>query len=950
MGLTIINVIAPNAATANSTGFTMTIPASLTCTTCLALVFAVGAVPARAADAPAPDEAIHKAAAALYEGMVVQTLPNGLRVYLKPIPGAPVVTTMVAYKVGSADENLDATGLSHYLEHLMFKGTDKILPGDIDRITLKNGGSNNAYTDTDYTIFHFDFAADRWEKALEIEADRMQNLRIDDRHEFEKEKEVVVSELESDEDQPWDLEQKAILPLLFGTTAPYGHPVIGERAHVRSATAPVIKGHYDSWYAPNNAALVVCGGFDPAQAMGRIQQLFGAIPTKQLPARKMAGDAKRPGPIVERLSSKFEVPRLLMGFNTVRSGDADFYALEVLQAILSNGKTSRLYRKLVEGDEIAGSIGSSNTGGRYPGWFSVQVELLKGKSTEHADKLVLAELKRLRDEPASPEELARVKRGILVNAIMARESVHGLADSIARGVTTNDLDYLKSYLPRIAAVTAQDVQVAAKKYLDPAQSVVVWSMPGKQAGAGRGAFGFRISDFGFTSRIREPQAASRKRSAAEVGGAKDFSLKDAKRVVLDNGLTLLLFENHRLPIVVAAANVFDTRLHEPAGQSGLAALTGRLLDEGSDQHSGPEIAELIENAGGTLELNTSGGSVSVLSPDRGLGLRLLFECLSRARFPQEAFAREQVQQLSEIEDAWSQPDTRATMVFREIVYGGHPWGRSSLGNRQTVTALTREACVTFHRKVFVPNNTAVALVGDFDGAAIVEEIKKLTAGWKRAEIAKPHAGNVDKPQGFVERILTMPASAQLHFYLGHVGVRRANPDFYKLLVMDYVLGTGPGFTDRLSAQLRDREGLAYTVSANISSSAAEEPGVFTCYIGTDPKNYGLVKQRFLLELNRIRDEPPKAHEVEDAKQYLLGNLPFNFTTNAQIAGQLLVIDRFQLGFGYLAQFRQAVSAVTAADVQAVARQYLDPGRMALVAAGAIDAKGKPLPSLPPPKQ
>src|SRR5581483_3131565 len=221
-----------------------------------------------------------------------------------------------------------------------------IMPGDIDRITLRNGGANNAYTSEDYTIYHFDFAADRWEKALEIEADRMQNLRIDARHEFEKEKEVVVSELEMDEDRPWDLEQKAILPLLFGKTAPYGHPVIGERAHVRGATAPVIKAHYDRWYAPNNASLIVCGGFDPAQAMGRIRQLFGPIPAKQLPPRKQEAAPKRPGPIVERIPSKFEVPRLLMGFNAVRSGDPDFYALEVLQSILAGGKTSRLYRKL----------------------------------------------------------------------------------------------------------------------------------------------------------------------------------------------------------------------------------------------------------------------------------------------------------------------------------------------------------------------------------------------------------------------------------------------------------------------------------------------------------------------------------------------------------------------------------------------------------------------------
>src|SRR4051794_26321939 len=164
--------------------------------------------------AVAADDPGLKAAAAFYEGIRTETLPNGLRVFLKPVPGAPVVTTMVAYKVGSADEELDSTGLSHYLEHLMFKGTARLKPGDIDRLTQRNGGRNNAYTSEDITNYHFDFASDRWEVALEIEADRMRNLRIDKEHEFQEEKGAVIEELQRDEDQPWDLENKSIVPLL----------------------------------------------------------------------------------------------------------------------------------------------------------------------------------------------------------------------------------------------------------------------------------------------------------------------------------------------------------------------------------------------------------------------------------------------------------------------------------------------------------------------------------------------------------------------------------------------------------------------------------------------------------------------------------------------------------------------------------------------------------------
>jgi zinc protease len=879
------------------------------------------------ADKETKADAALKAASALYEGIQFHTLDNGLRVYLKPIPGASTVTTMVAYKVGSADEDLDHTGLSHYLEHLMFKGTDKIMPGDIDKTTLRNGGANNAYTDTDYTIYHFDFAADRWEVALGIEADRMQNLRIDEKHEFQQEKGAVVSELKRNEDTPWDLEQKAILPMLFGKTAPYGHPVIGERKHVIDATAKVIKNHYDRWYAPNNASLVIVGGFDAKGALDKVKKLFGPIPKKDLPPRKTIPkvDMKRPASL--DMPSKFDVPRMLMGFNAVATGDPDYPALNVLDAILSGGKTSRMYRALVEGAEIASGANTSNTGGRYPGWFAVQVELLKGKDRAKAEELALKEIKKVRDELVSAAELKRAQQGVLASTIFGRESVHGLADSIAQGVTTNDLDYLKTYLPSVLKVTAEDVQRVAKKYLDPDKRVTVWSIPGKGA------------DKGGEEKKKEPARRSARRAD---GVAKALSLKDAKRVVLDNGLTLLLLENHRLPIVVASAHVGHVGELEPEDKLGVATLTGSLLDEGTAKHKGSQIAELIEDVGGTLTMSSAGGAMQVLSPDRSLGLGLLLESLSAPTFPKEAFTRNKARQLSAIAEEETQPDNRAANAFRAAVYGKHPKGRPSRGTLKTVKTLTPEDCVAFHRKAFVPNNTVLAIVGDFDSKEVTAEVEKRTKDWKKAPLELPKLPEIKKADKFTQTILTMPDAEQLHFYMGHVGIKRDNPDYFKLLVMDYVLGTGPGFTDRLSARLRDREGLAYTVTANISSSADLEPGVFRCYIGTDSENFLRVKKEFLEEITKIRDKAPTAEEVKDAESYLLGSLAFRLNTNADVAGELLNVEKYGLGFDYLDKYRKAVADVTPADVQEVAKKYIDPERMYLVVAGAIDAMGKPL--------
>jgi len=431
-------------------------------------------------------------------------------------------------------------------------------------------------------------------------------------------------------------------------------------------------------------------------------------------------------------------------------------------------------------------------------------------------------------------------------------------------------------------------------------------------------------------------------SPSAGSGSAEFSLKDTKRVVLPNGLTLLLWENHRLPIVVAEAHVNQVGLREPDDKTGLAALMGELLDEGTTKHSGPQIAEMIENVGGALSLSSSGGSVKVLAKDRHLGLQLLIECLKQPNFPADAFKREREHQLAAIDDAEKQPLARATIRFRKALYGKHPYGHPSLGTRDSVSKLTPQDCQVFHDKLFVPNNAMIAVAGDFNADELVTELKQLTADWKPQALPEFKPPEAAKPKSFVEQIITMPDAEQLQFLMGHPGIRRSNPDYYKLLVMDYILGTGPGFTDRLSSQLRDREGLAYTVTANISGSASEEPGLFTCYIGTDATNLTRVKQGFLRELNRIRTEPPKPHEVEDVKKYLVGQLPFEFATNQQVAARLLSIERFHLGFDYLNDFRRAIEAVTPEDVEQVAKKYLDPDHMVLIVAGAVDEKGNAL--------
>jgi zinc protease len=369
---------------------------------------------------------------------------------------------------------------------------------------------------------------------------------------------------------------------------------------------------------------------------------------------------------------------------------------------------------------------------------------------------------------------------------------------------------------------------------------------------------------------------------------------------------------------------------------------GMLLEDGTEKRAAQEISRGIEDLGGILSLSESSGSMKVLTPDLEVGLDIFFDCLMHSNFPQDRLEAKRDRLLAHIEDEESKSSTKAQELFYAMIYGQHPLGRPTYGTMDKVRALTRKDCQSFYQSLFQPNNLIIAFVGDFDSEKVTEAIKKRTSEWKNKPLPKQAPIEIPTIKEFQQKILSDPDSAQLYMYIGHVGVNRKNPDYYRLLVMDNLLGTGPGFTDRLSSSLRDRQGLAYTVSATITGSATEEFGVFTGYIGTFPDKFGAVKEGFLKEIKRIREEVPNKEEVEDVKKYLIGSLAFRLSTNSQIANQLIQIERYGLGFDYLDHFRKQIESVKPEDIQTVAKKYLQPERLILVASGPVDENGKPL--------
>ncbi|MBI3271547.1 MAG: insulinase family protein [Planctomycetes bacterium] len=930
-------------------------------------------------------------AAALAKGVVRETLPNGLRIALKERHACPVVTTLIEYHVGSVDEVAGRTGLSHYLEHMLFKGTDRYKRGDIDLLTMKNGGSNNAFTTEDATGYHFDFASDRWEIALEIEANRMRNCTFDAR-EVDAERNVVIEELKQDLDAPTGL-----LDIKFGETMftahPYRFPIIGYEADLKKEGRDEFYGHYNKYYVPNNAVLVIVGDVDAAKVLPKVRDLFGKIPRGPEIVRSVTPEPPQTAERRFTLQHGTTNDYFRVGFHTCKIGDPEDYALDIINAVLTAGRSSRLHRKLVEEEKLAASVESSNDIGQYPKGFFVDVDVNPGKDRDRVEKLVLDELAKLASEPVTDREMEKAKNGIEAATLFGRETTNALATDLALHEVLGNTDYMEKYAERIRAVTKEHVLATAKKYFTKENRTVGWCLAEKDeeegkgesnapTGSGKGGSGAETPPKGDHRAapgarpwvgLRRGRAAFRSMPGVSPAGPgpgappvqppappvqpaappaqppaaglaptpkapPPFSLGEIRRVVLDNGLTLLLRPNHDLPLVSLAAFVNAGALYEPEEKAGLSSLLGQCLSEGAGRRTGPELAEAIEFVGGGLATSGTGVAAKVLSRDLDLALELVSDVLQNATFPPEALEKERAKALVAIKTQEDEPETVAAKLLNEFIYKGHPAHRSAMGTEDTVKALTRDDLLAHYRAFFRPNNTTLAISGDFDSGRMVEAVTARFKGWEKAPIARPELPALTRGKKAQRRYLTMDTE-QAVVLLGHLGIRRNNPDFPALRVMDYVLGTGTGFTDRLSKRLRDELGLAYTVRANITDTAGLEPGIFEASIGTQAKNVKKAIREMRKVFRGILTTAPTEEEVANARDYLTGSYVTEFETNDLVVAHLLEVERYGLGADYFNKYLKEIAAVTSADVKRVAATYLDPRALHLVAAGRIDEDG-----------
>lgn len=404
----------------------------------------------------------------------------------------------------------------------------------------------------------------------------------------------------------------------------------------------------------------------------------------------------------------------------------------------------------------------------------------------------------------------------------------------------------------------------------------------------------------------------------------------AKRIVTENGMTVILQEAHSLPVVNVQMIIKAGAVLDPEEKAGLAHLTASLLEEGTATRSSTQIADAVDFIG--AELSAGGGddyasaSLRVLKKDLATGLSLLSDILIHPSFPEPELQRKRQEILGQLIAEKDEPGDVADKAFNQIVFGAHPYHRPEEGTELTLPAITRDDVSRFYDQYYRPNNTIMTIVGDITEAEAVGLLKTYFAAWPQKTITTatfPPAAALEKPVvKLIDKDLT-----QANIILGHVGIDRKNPDYYAVTVMNYILGGG-GFASRLMTNLRDNQGLAYSINSHFQAGAF--PGSFSVSLQTRNATAQEAIDGVLAEIRKIRTAPVTDRELDETKAYLIGSFPLRMDTSARIANLLAQIEYYNLGLDYAERYPKLIGAVTKTDIQRVAQKYLDPDHLALV--------------------
>ena len=821
-------------------------------------------------------------------GVKLTTLENGLTIITREDPSAPVVSAQAWCRTGSIDESkwLGA-GLSHVLEHMLFKGTTTRPGARIDQEVQEAGGYMNAYTSFDRTVYWINVPTTGARTAIDILCDIMQNASLP-ADELAKELDVIRREMDMNEDDPGRKASRRLFEVAY-TRSPYRFTVIGYPQIFNQLKPEDIRGYYHDRYAPNNMFFVVVGDIAHNDVVAQIGKSFEANKARPMPPMVLPQEPKQTAAreIIEE--APIELGHFHYSWHIPDLRHPDVPALDVLATLLGAGRSSRLFQEIREKKGLVVSVDAWTYSPGNPGLFGMSA-MTEAEKFETARAAMLAEIERAKNEPIPAEELAKVVKQFVAGTLASRKTMQGQAQDLGGSwAATDDLNFSERYLAAVKRVTSADLQRVARQYL--------------------------------TTENRTHYALLPKGTTPQKQFAIETSTKNAvQKFELANGIRLLVKEDHRLPFVEFRAVFRGGVLSETKENNGLTQLMSRMLLQGTKKRSAEQIAMEIESVGGSIDTfggnNSFGVNAETLSSDFDTGLNLLADVLLNPTFPTEAFERERGIQLATIEAQKDQLLQSAGRAMRRAMFGDQTYGLDAIGREGSVSKLSVDALKQFHREMTVPNNCVVAIFGDVKTADVKKVVERAFEDWKPGTLKAPaalEAPAIKEPKHVVET----RDKKQAVLVMGFPGINLFSPDRYALELLQEACSD---LGSRLFLRIREQLGLAYYVGAQQFLGIA--PGYFAFYCGTAPEKADLVEKEFLKEAELLRAEGLSEEELKRAKAKILGQKKIARQDVGHLATSASLDELYGLGFNFTDKEDQNIEAVTLEQVKAAAQKYL----------------------------
>ena len=901
-------------------------------------VLALAACSSPAPAPPAPD--IPKIAFEKY------SLPNGLVVILSEDRRLPMVAVNLWYHVGPANEDPGRTGFAHLFEHMMFQASKHVAGDSYIRLLEGAGASDiNGTTDFDRTNYFQTLPSNQLELALWLESDRMGYLLdVLDQANLSNQQDVVRNERRQGvENRPYGIVQEELFHQIFPKGHPYFASVIGSHADIQAAKLDDVKKFFKTYYAPNNASLAIVGDFDKAQTKTLVAKYFGVL--KRGPEVPKIG-ARTPPITTERraiVTDSVELPKVYLAWITspiYQPGDTE---ADLAAQILGGGKSSRLYKKLVYELQIAQDVTAQQYSLVLGSVFNIEATARPGHAAEELENTITAEIEKFRVEGPSDTELERARNTIETRIVGGLETLGGFGGVADRLNQYNHYlgtpDYLEKDLQRYRTATAQAVKDFAAKQLTANTRVVVHGVPGEQK------LGPEIPTppapkvapgTGVEARLRQGSGEADepwRKDQPKAGPPKPLQVAQPSSFKLTNGLTVILSERTNLPVVSAGLVVRTGSDANPLDKSGLANFAVGMLDEGTATRSALQLADDVAQIGATLEtsstMDASRVQVRSLKKNVAAAMSLLADVVLHPSFPPEEIERQRGQRLALLVQRRVYPGAVAATAMAAALYGPkHPYGFTELGTEAANKAIARDDMTAFWKQNFVPNNAALIVAGAVSAEELRELAEQTFGAWQAGTPAKASPGAPAMTWAKVV-LVDKPGAAQTQLRVAAIGAPRSTPDYPALEVMNMSLGGL--FSSRINLNLREAHG--YTLRAFSTFQYRRSAGPFFVSTGVRTDVTAASVSEIFKEIARMTEVPLTADELGLARDSLVRSLPGLFETNGQVVGSLTSIYVYDLGLDYFTKYPQQIGAVTPEAAQDVAKRYLVPGKMIVVAVG-----------------